>query len=359
VITPALSPSASYRVVCGDAVRDQVKVLKVWRECGSDYSPDFADGAERYSWFYLRNPAGRGQVFFLEHAETGSVVGVLGLGAREFWRRGVKNPAGVLVDFVVHPDHRVFYPALLLQKFVHDRAVDVCRLIIGCPNEMSAPVIQRAGYRPVPFNRFARVVGFAGHLGRYAPHAMAVVPGRVIDSIDSILIRTRRLFGERIEWNWGNQFDERYDLLWHERCRSDVSIGCRNRRFLEWRFSEQPNRQYRLLEITRAKSTALLGYFVCEVVADTLSIADFLLPPDASVQRKALLALIVAARQSSVIRISMNVAGCDVLLASLAAAGFRERESQSMLIAESSGGAGDSGELGGAPWFFTQADVDA
>jgi len=351
-------PASPYRVYGGDAERDQDKVLRAWRECGSDYSRAFADGDDRYKWFYLQNPAGRAQVFFLEHTETGRLVGVTGVGTREIWRRGALLRAGILVDFVVHPDHRIFYPALLLQMFVRGRATDEGRLLIGHPNEISRAILRRAGYRDLQFSRYARVVGYSDHLARFVPRAVAAVPGLTIESIDRIVVGLRRRLGARLEWRWATRFDERYDSLWEARRTGEVSIGCRSRRFLEWRFMEEPNHNYRLLEFSRPKSAALLGYCVCEADSGTLTIADALLPVEPLAQRDALLALVPAARQAGMARISIAVAGDDALRRSLVASGFVKRDAGTLSILDCSGPQCAPASGAGADFYFTMADLD-
>jgi hypothetical protein len=354
----ALSSSAAYRVVRGDAARDKVKVLSVWRECGSDYSREFADGAARYQWFYLQNPAGHAEVFFLEYAATGRTVGVVGLGTREFWRRGVKMRAGVIVDFIVHPEHRVFYPALLLQRAVRESAFESCGLLIGHPDKRSGAVIRRAGYRPLAFRRFARVIGFSRYLARYVPRPVAVVPGRLIAAVDSVVVGARRRFGVQIEWSWAERFDDRYEFLWKQQVASGISMGCRSQNFLEWRFGARPPCKYRILELTRASSQELVGYFVLQIARDTLTVADFLLPPGAAARKAALLAVVAAASQARVTRVTVSVVGDASIRASFAAAGFREREPETMLIAERADSAGDAGHESAPNWYFTFADVD-
>ena len=102
-------------------------------------------GAARYDWFYVRNPAGAGTQFLLRQGSDGPWVGALGVGRREFWCGPRRVTAGVLVDFIIAPAHRVFYPALLLQRTARQHELGPCTVILAHPNQNSAGVILRAG----------------------------------------------------------------------------------------------------------------------------------------------------------------------------------------------------------------------
>ena len=347
---------APYHVRSGEAERDRETVLAVWRECGATGGPEFVDGARRYDWFYLRNPAGPARVFFLEHTSSGRVVGVVGLGAREFWRDGERARMGLLVDFMVHPDHRIFYPALLLQRFVRQSVASDFDLVFGHPNKGSEAVIRRAGYASVPFHRFARIVNFGASLGRVLPRPVAWLAGVALNAADRIAVALSLGAGPPISCRWVDRLDDRYDGLWPQRAEEGWAIGCRGREFLEWRFFGQPDRQYRVLEITAGGTERLLGYFVCEFDATTLTVADCMLPAEPGVRRAALLHLIRAARHLGLARIYATISCPDTLRRSLAAVAFSQRDEGVLLIIDNCGSARtiDADQR----WYFTIADAD-
>ncbi len=327
-------------------------MLAAWRDCGADFSTDFLDGAARYDWFYLQNPAGHARVFFLEDDADGSVVGVLGFGARTLCVRGVDSAARVAVDFVVHPAHRTFFPALALQRFGRDASLKDAAWVIGYPNDHSDAVMRRAGYRAVPFNRHARVVGFTGHLARYVPGAWAWLPGRLLNAVDGLQGVCRRVANGWLAAEWRDEFDAHYDALWTSLATHLPHMGRRDRAFLSWRFTARPGRRYRVLEIGRTATRPLCGYFVCERGVQTLSVVDLLLPSDPKLRLGAVLALVAAARRLGVTRVSIGLAAEPALVAALASAGFVERESGSMLVAMRAGDA--VSDVG----VYTAADFD-
>jgi GNAT superfamily N-acetyltransferase len=76
-------------------------------------------------------------------------------------------------------------------------------------------------------------------------------------------------------------FDERFDRLW-ERVRDDYTlITRRDRRHLQWRYTDNPTAQYRILACEEGGE--LLGYAVCKRYEQELQLVDLLTVPDVQV----------------------------------------------------------------------------
>jgi hypothetical protein len=351
---PARFSVAEYGVTRGDAIRDRDRVLAVWRRCGADYSPEFNDGAKRYDWFYRRNPAGLGQLFFLEHKPSGETVGFAAIGARDLRLHGRHARGGLLVDFVIDRQHRVFFPALAIQRAVMAAARHDFGVLIGHPNESSAAVLRRiGGFQELEHVRYVRVLDFSEYLARHLPRPLSRAVGWGVRSADRIVHAMQRRRGPRIRSQWRETFDARYDEFWARAELSRLQVGVRDRAFLEWRFRGGPRTGYRVFEIMRIGSDALEGFFVCECAANILSVCDLWLAPDAALQRRALLELSAAARALGVRSVSLGLVrqpGLDVVLK---ACGFHEREVQPVLVAVTDSPATPSGA-----WHLTLADAD-
>jgi hypothetical protein len=346
---------ASYGVSRGDAVRDRDRVLAVWRRCGADYSPEFNDGAKRYDWFYRSNPAGLGQLFFLEHRPSGETVGFAAIGARDFRLNGRRARAGLLVDFVIDRQHRVFFPALAIQRAVMAAARHDFEVLIGHPNESSGAVLRRAGgFQELEHVRYVRVLDFSAYLARYLPRPLSRAVGSGIRSADRLLHTVRRRRGPRIRSQWRETFDARYDEYWARADASRLCAGVRDRTFLEWRFRSGPRAGYRVLEIMALGSDALEGFFVCEFAANIVSVCDLWLAADAALQRRALLELSGAARALGARSVSIGLVRQATLDAALKACGFREREVQPVLVAVTN----PTATLPFGEWHLTLADAD-
>jgi len=348
--TPSLGNS--YTVIQGDVRRDRDRVLNTWQECGHEFSAAFSNGGQRYDWFYLLNPAGTGDVFFLEHTQSGKTVGFVGVGAREFRLKGSKAHAGLLIDFIVHPDHRAFFPALLLQKFACRVARAKYDLLIGYPNANAAPLMRRVGgFEDILQVRFARAIEFSSYLRRWMPQGLARVVAAPIGAADRIVHGWRRRSHSRVRTQWRDEFDERYDKLWTEADRADLSVGVRDQPFLRWRFVGRQKRQYRILEILLEGSDRLHGYFVCEIAGAMLLVADIWLSTNMAVRVGALLALVTEARALGFGVVSIGIVGCPMLHQALRSAGFSKRDLQRVLV--SGAALADCGA-----WYLTSADSD-
>ena len=357
VTTNAAASTSAYRVIRGDVARDRSLVLELWRNAGlRDASEE--DGGARYDWFYLRGPAGPADVFFLEHVATGATVGAIGLARRHFWYRGRRVTAGVPVDFIVHPAHRVLFPALLLVRSASEWGMKAHALVLGYPNRNSAAAMKRTGhYLELPQARYTRILDFRAFLARYAPRYVAAPVGAVINLADRVADALRGLAGRGLPTRWADGFDARYDALWDRAMPGHDAIGWRDRRFLEWRFAVRPSTAWRVLEVLDADGAALLGYFVCEPDGRRgLTVVDFLAPPDPRLQRAALRALAQAARAVDAAGVSLVVTRQHPFAEALRASKFLKREGSFSLV---SSPPGDSQTLGSEFWHVTPADFDA
>jgi hypothetical protein len=349
------STTDAYAVVRGDAVRDRERALSVWRSCGADASPAFVDGAARYDWFYLRNPAGLGQLFFLEHKPSGATVGFVAIGARDFRWKGRHARAGLLVDFVIDRPHRVFFPALAIQRAAMLAARQDFDLLIGHPNPSSAAVLRRVGgFEELEHVRYVRLFDASHYLARFLPRPLARLLGWLSGRVDGVVHSRPRRTGPPLRSRWRETFDGRYDELW---ARADLSRSCagvRDRAFLEWRFGRGPHGPYRVLEIMRTGSEALEGYFVCEFGSNVVSVCDLWIAGDPGLQQRALLELGAAVRALGARSVSIGIVRQARLDAALKACGFHEREVQPVLVAVT----GAAATPACAEWHLTPADAD-
>lgn len=324
---------SSYTVTQGDARRDRDRVLTTWQECGDEFSAAFSNGGQRYDWFYMLNPAGTGDVFFLEHTQSGKTVGFVGVGAREFRLNGSKARAGLLIDFIVHPDHRAFFPALLLQRFACRTARAKYDLLISYPNANAAPLMRRVGgFEDVSQVRFARAIEFSSYLQRWMPKWLARAVSAPFSAADRIVHGWRRRNHSRVRTQWRDEFDQRYSMLWPDTDRADLSVGVRDQSFLQWRFVGRQQHKYRILEILLEGSDRLQGYFVCEFMGAMLLVADVWLSGDMELQVGALLALVTEARSFGIGVVSIGIVGGSMLQEAMRFAGFSKRDAKRVLV---------------------------
>ncbi|HMN42986.1 MAG TPA: hypothetical protein PKE27_00295 [Povalibacter sp.] len=353
--TGAVSASAgAYQVYAGVAAEDCAKAIELWRDCGFGSSSAERDVA-RYRWFYQVNPQGEGQINFMRQDASGPPLGFLGVGCRRWLLRGESVFAGVLVDFVVHPQHRSASPALQLQRQGRERATATMTFLYGLPHTKAIPIFKRLGAQyELALVRYARVLRAAVYLRRLMPQWLARPLAAASDVLDVASMKLRLVFS-RNRGAWHDGFDARFDELWQQVDKSSRSIGVRSREFLQWRFGAQPGHQYRTFVIRHRDRDALHTYFVCELIGDQLIVKDFLSIGTRADVRDGLLLLCLQSIKLGAAIVSIQACGDAVLAAALRSVQFIERDRRWLYASVPEAA---RGSFEGLAWYLTQADED-
>lgn len=348
---PTLSP---YQVVRGEAAADRSKAIQVWNENSFGSTNEQLQKA-RYDWFYLCGPHGVGLINFLKVSGQDHGLGFLGAGLRDWTIGGNLVVAGVLVDFVVHPDHRTALPALALQRYGRSRVLEIASMVIGLPGPKAVAIFKRLGStHQFQLARYVRVLRYNRYLSRFVPAPFAQIVARAVEIADRIGLRLRLLTSSSTG-EWLHKFDDRFDQMWAQTDKTSRCIGVRNQRFLHWRFSEQPGHAYRIFAVSRRSNELLQMYFVCELLDRVLIVKDLL---GAGTERETcdgLLLLTRAARRLDAIAVSIQVLGDEILLGALRRTQFVKRDGRPFfaIVSEEY-----RARVVGASWYVTQADED-
>ena len=349
------APSSSlYEVRAAEPYAAREQVCEVWREGGLGHTLSPEITRQRYDWFYTQNPQGKACLNLL-YGNDGSLVGSLGVGARQLFIDGVAHRAGVLVDFVVSPRHRSVFPALTLQRKGRELALRSMDLIYGLPSPKAASVCKRLETQ-VSFElpRYARVLHFQAYLRRVLPAWLATPASWIIDALDRVRL-TARLFSSPNYAEWVSDFDDSFDTLWNAVDKSGQCIGVRNREFLRWRFGAQPGHTFEVLAIRRRHDGSLRAYFVCDRSGEALSVADCLSIGSEDELVQSLLLLSLKGRKRGMASVNIRITGLPVLDRALHRAGFRVRSSQSFFAVMDPSTAA---RVASFPWHLTRADED-
>lgn len=353
---PEVAAPPAYTVAPGAPGKDRDTVAHLWQVSGLGNLSDEQQQA-RYDWFYLRNPQGDGEISYLHAASEPGAVGFLGVGRREWLLDGESTAAGVLVDFVVRPDHRTAAPALTLQRRGRERALQWARVLTGLPDVKAVAVFKRLDKHVQFFlPRFARILRYDGYLKRRLPALAARVLGKIIGLCDGG-VRSLRLLGGNLRGGWvlfDKPLDGRFDALWQRLDKRGRCVGLRDAKFLAWRFGEQPGFNYRTYCVERPGGD-LVMYFVCDLQGDTLAVKDVLGAGTVQEYTRALLMLANAARHLGAHVVSIQVIGDEVLDRALRAANFVERDKRPF-FAVLHDSVRDRGVT--MRWYITQADED-
>lgn len=347
--TPSLAATTAsgpaYSVLSGPSAEDAARAaIDIWR--GNLGRAEELEA--KYRWFYRANPAGPAQLMLLAREGEDAPVGVLGLGPRQFSAAGTLVRAVVLADFAVLPRHRSLYPALLLQRCGREQATKRFDMVYGFPNRRAAPVVARAGYRKWgEVGRYVAVLRTRDYIARVLPSSLAAPLAPMADAAIGLWRALRRPPGWRS--GWIEQPDGRFTALWARAQAGAWLIGCRDREFLAWRFS-QPARRFRFLAL-ESRDGELHGYAACERIDRVMFVRDFLFDP---ARPRALLALLAhlqsAARADGCTSVCLEFFGDAAVIAGLAGAGFVRRDGRPLMVSAEPMPAGRP--------FITSADED-
>jgi hypothetical protein len=185
---------------------------------------------------------------------------------------------GVASDFAVDPEHRSLQPAMRLQKAVLACLGDDLPLIYGFPNSQAVGVCHRLGYRTVgTLGRHVKVL----RVGRYlrarsgAWRALSGLAPAIDLGLRAVSAHTwRRTRGRTVRVL--SDFDDRFDALWQRASAAAPVIGERSAEFLRWRYAACPLRRYVTLGLLATNGERLLGYAVCFIGDEQVTVADFL-----------------------------------------------------------------------------------
>lgn len=341
-----------YTTVAASLAEDRTTILRLWH---SGLARD--DMAEaKLRWYYERNPEGLPQSFFLRSDGSPTAVGVAAM-ARHRMRLGAESlVAGFILDFVVEPEHRSFFPALLLQKELLRHGKEAYAVVFGMPGDRAEAVVRRAGYRCVgQMVRLVRVLRSRDFLSRFLPGWLSALLG---PAIDHTLLATASLHGllnSGYLWEWRDRPDADFDALWERAAPSETLIGVRDSAFLTWRFVESPLHVHRFFAVLAKKDRRLVAYAVCHVDAEAMHVADFLVDPGApGAGRRLWLDLSREAYRRGHRSLSVEFLGREAIRREMDALGMVSREQRPLYAAFE-----NRPELSNpSNWYLTTADVD-
>ena len=352
---PAPADKRTYSVRVADAVRDEALIMGVWREGGLAERPGDAGPEARYAWFHRNNPQGESRLSLLWQDGGSAPVGFLAIGARGFVVDGQTVRAGVLVDFVVVPRHRFVLPALTLQRDARQQAIEAIPLIYGLPDTSAVALCKRLP-TDVAFElpRWVRVVRSENYLRRILPRHAARVVAALSDALDRFSVLLQLSFS-RLAGEWIERFDDSFDELWKQFPKSGVCVGLRDRRFLQWRFTERPGAAPLIFAVRDRDTRALCMYFVCELSDNCLAVKDCLHVGSESDLKRGLLMLAAAAHKLGAHSVSISIAAGDKVRRALRRAQYVCRSARPgfAILHPSTATTAKSCE-----WYITQADED-
>lgn len=251
------------RVESGEIGEYRDTILGLWRanlKRGSD---------ERFAWLYTRNPKVKTVTWLAQDTTTGKFVGCNSVYVRTVSLNGALLQMGTAVDFAVNKEHRVFGPALQLQKtIVADSAVVGVDFLLAWPNVAGKGVFLRAGYEPLAeVLSFVKPLRTAEKLQQLVKHELcARFAGSVFDAclcFQNFILGAAKprgwsvrfyCSGEAVFGRYVTEFREAPQALMH-----------RDGAFLDWRYSRFPVSPYEVCVLCDGSGrTRSVIVFSCE-----------------------------------------------------------------------------------------------
>ena len=342
-----------YSIVSADIEGDRTRILDFWQRIGFT-TPDRVD---RYDWFHLQNPEGRGRIYLMMLEGSDQIVGTACAGTRLVCMPGgTVLRASVLVDFAVDPAHRSLGPALTLQRTAREHEMLHSDLLYGLPDTRAVPIFKRLG-ADVSLREasHAYVVRSGVYLRRKLPRWaswIGTLAGGFIDLARGALLRIRSM-ASGLDCTWSAQPPAGVDQLWSEQASTlEAGIGVRNRPYLAWRFRAP---EWRFAAVTSKDRSRLHAYMACRLVGEELHIGDLLLSGTEADRRRALQAFLVLARREPVRVVRADLLAPPSTMNAMRAAGFSVRDERPLFLVRNP--AGSAGSLV-TDWWFTKADED-
>lgn len=249
-------------------------ILALWRE----NLPGLPD--DRFKWIYKDNPYGPAKTILAQKVDTQEYVGCATVYPRLLYVDGKELRAGIVVDFAVNKEHRVFGPAVIMQRKIIDaylsKEFDV---IYGYPNSKSIGVIKRVGYSLLgDVEYWTKILDWAPKLTRVLKiRLLASLAGFFLDII-SILIET--FYKIKLHSNYYTKVlskpTQEFNILW-EKAKDNYSvIGEKSLDYLQWRYSAAGSGKYNFFCVYNRKN-ALCAYLVYQKNDDVAIICDLFL----------------------------------------------------------------------------------
>lgn len=214
---------------------------------------------KRFDWQYFQNPdTGEDGPVILVAMEGDAVLGQIANMTFPFWWGDREVRAGQCIDYFVRPDTQ----GKGVGKALCDRCADEVDVVLALGLTPSSYPLFRKMYTDIgPVPSFMKILDGRA-LARKKWGAAGQLAGPFVDAGIRLFFPTPGL-REDIEVREVSEFVDEYDDLWRRARGSFVTTVRRDARYLRWKYSQCPFRQYRVLEARR--HGALAGFAVVRV----------------------------------------------------------------------------------------------
>lgn len=247
-------------------------ILSLWKNNLSNSS------YERFHWLYKENSARNTRTWLAIDDSDKRIVGCNSLYPRYILKNGERLRMGIAIDFAVEKKHRVYGPALKIQREITDNIrKEGFDFTFAWPNEASKGVFLRAGYRilgeainwvkPLKTEpqliKYIKVPFIAKALGYCVDKVLCFVDRWVVIKVPQYL--TPQIL---------KSSDERFDILWERGKASYNIIGEKSSDYLNWRYANCKTEVFQFFCLIDKESQALRAYLVYSLKDNIAKIWD-------------------------------------------------------------------------------------
>ncbi|MFH2066616.1 MAG: hypothetical protein ABIK15_15565 [Pseudomonadota bacterium] len=234
----------------------------------------------RFRWLYEENPAGQARTLLAKHEETESIVGSSTIYPHNIFLNGSKILIGTAVDFIVEKNHRVFGPAMKLQKSNTDFiTIRDAEFISVFPNQPSKGPFKRAGYQVLAnTGYFQKILKTRKKLNK-------IFKSKVISYFFSVFLDNALMIYDFFKSIWLSrsysavildESDERFDNLFEQAKKNYTIIGDKSSEYLNWRYAKCEGYPYRFFCLFDKSNSVLKGFVVYYIEDGIVRIVDML-----------------------------------------------------------------------------------
>jgi hypothetical protein len=234
----------------------------------------------RFEWLYRGNPSGSANTWLSIYSDD-KVVGGASLCPHEICIKGHNVRVGIAIDFAINKEHRVYGPALKLQRAVASQ-LRACGLqfALAFPNKAAAGVFLRAGYQPL--GEVSYYVRWIRSERKIAPYLkipfVARQFGRVIDAMMQIVAQgpfgsTRKYRDEVLR-----RGDERFNRFWGQMRDGHPITVDKRVEYLNWRYADCKNDEHRFYCISDIDTREVKGCVVYSVNGQIATVVNLIVP---------------------------------------------------------------------------------
>lgn len=318
---------SNYYVTKVSSEEDLAQAISIWER---NLTVPVGAGMQKYHWFYEANPYRKGKLLLLKHRGTEKAVGVDGVGYRRFSVRGKSLIGAIGADLAIEQDHRALGPALKLQKTIVESAKMEADFLYSFPNKRAEVVLKHLGYHKIAdFTRLVKVLRSGDYL------RSLIKPGFLVKAISipvNIFLRLPSMkrppaFGHGFYFDDSENSSSLFDDLWERTPRQSLLMGERTSKFLNWRYFNCPNIDYKIFGL-KGDDETLLGFVIYYLHEKQFQIVDLICPDYKN--WNILHALIIFFEKhclsSPADSISINLIGSGKITEHLVSMGYRIRE---------------------------------